>query len=254
MIRWTRLFALGCCMINIFAFRAADAATCGSTSGTQRVALLELYTSEGCDSCPPADRWLSALPANGFKAEQLIPLAFHVDYWNYIGWKDPFAQARFSERQRFANSRIRNRTIYTPQLMMDGKDYRRGLSLAALRDDVAAINRTKAGATIKLQLTSATTTVEADTAVTSLVPSAQLFIALTENRLWNQVTAGENRGKRLEHDFVVRDLAGPFAPGTTRHRFMLHPNWKNKDLRVTAFVQDAASGEVLQALVLRNCD
>ena len=88
----------------------ATAATCNASSGAQRVALLELYTSEGCDSCPPADRWTSALPARGFDATRVITLAYHVDYWNYLGWTDPFAQARFTERQRFVNARNRNRT------------------------------------------------------------------------------------------------------------------------------------------------
>ena len=98
----------------------AQANTCSATSGAQRVALLELYTSEGCDSCPPTDRWVSALATRGFAGDRVIPLAFHVDYWNYLGWKDPFAQARYTERQRFVNARVRTRTIYTPQLMLDG--------------------------------------------------------------------------------------------------------------------------------------
>jgi hypothetical protein len=231
----------------------ALAAVCSANSGAQRVALLELYTSEGCDSCPPAERWLNALPARGFASERLIALAFHVDYWNYLGWKDPFAQARFSERQRHANARIRNRTVYTPQLMLDGKDYRRGLSLEALDTDTAAINRSAPGASIRMQLTTAADAINAAVDVRNAPPSAQVFLALSENRLSNQVTAGENRGKRLEHDAVVRELAGPFAPGFFKHRIALNPNWKNRDLTVTVFAQDAASGAVLQALALPYC-
>lgn len=232
---------------------AALAASCSAASGTQRVALLELYTSEGCDSCPPAERWINALRARGFGADRVLPLAFHVDYWDYIGWKDPFAQARFSERQRFANARIRNRTVYTPQLMLDGKDYRRGLSLESLRADVDAINRMKPGAAIQLQLHTGPGALEVNGNVTATSPAAQVFLALSESRLSNQVTAGENRGKRLEHDHVVRELAGPFAAGALRHRLAINPNWKHKDLTVSAFVQDAASGEVLQALALPYC-
>ena len=75
----------------------ATAAGCNATSSAQRVAVLELYTSEGCDSCPPTDRWVSALPARGFAAARVVTLAYHVDYWNHLGWTDPFAQARFRD-------------------------------------------------------------------------------------------------------------------------------------------------------------
>lgn len=140
--------------ILTLAFALASAAACTAASGPQRAALLELYTSEGCDSCPPADRWVSALPARGYGADRVVTLAYHVDYWNYLGWKDPFAQARFTERQRFVNNRIRNRTIYTPQLMLDGKDYRAGLSLTDFQQRIAAANRNKPGADIALTLNS----------------------------------------------------------------------------------------------------
>ena len=139
-------------LIVMFNASPVQAATCNAASSAQRVALLELYTSEGCDSCPPTDRWTSALPARGLGAERVVTLAYHVDYWNHLGWTDPFAQARFTERQRFANARIRNRTVYTPQLMLDGKDYRQGV----LRDDFAgrigAVNREKPGADIALSI------------------------------------------------------------------------------------------------------
>jgi hypothetical protein len=235
----------------------AHAATCSATSGTQRVALLELYTSEGCDSCPPADRWVSTLPAAGYTTERVVTLGFHVDYWNYLGWKDPFAQTRFTERQRFVNARIGNRTIYTPQLMIDGKDYRRGWRDAFARQ-VARINSEKPGADIGLTLNRTADTFDASARVTlhRKEPGASAFLALYENRLANQVSAGENKGRRLEHDFVVRELAGPFAVdgrNIVKHVFRLAPAWKTRDLAVAAFVQTAASGEVLQAVALPNC-
>jgi hypothetical protein len=235
----------------------ATAARCTAHSGTQRVTLLELYTSEGCDSCPPADRWISALPSRGLGTDRVVTLAYHVDYWNYLGWKDPFAQARFSERQRFVNARIRNRTVYTPQLMLDGQDYRQGLSLKDIQDRVATVNREKPGADIALTLNTSARTLETAARVTlnRKDASAGVFLALYENRLGNQVTAGENKGKRLDHDFVVRELAGPFAAGATAisHPFRIDPSWKTRDLAVAAFVQTAATGDVLQALSLPWC-
>ena len=109
-----RIVLLFCCVLAI---PAVDAATCNAVSGASRNSLLELYTSEGCSSCPPADRWLSHLPGDA----GVVPLAFHVDYWDRLGWRDPFAQAAFSQRQRARNSGAG--WIYTPQVMLD---YARG--------------------------------------------------------------------------------------------------------------------------------
>ena len=232
------------------------AATCTAVSGPQRVALLELYTSEGCDSCPPTDRWTSTLPARGFDTQRVVTLAYHVDYWNYLGWADPFAQARFTERQRFVNARIRNRTVYTPQLMLDGKDYRQGLSYSTFQEQVAALNREKPGADIALSMNAAPGAVEASAQIKlhRKDTGAGVLLALYESKLSNQVSAGENRGKRLEHDFVVRELAGPFAvDAAISHKFKVAPSWKARDLSVAAFVQAAATGEVLQAVALPYC-
>ena len=250
---------LAACLTAITLLNATHvtATTCNASSGAQRVALLELYTSEGCDSCPPTDRWTSALPARGLGTDRVLTLAYHVDYWNHLGWTDPFAQARFTERQRYANTRIRSRTIYTPQLMLDGNDYRQGF----LRDDfpqrISAVNREKPGADIALSMTSGAGAVEASARVNlqRRDSSTAVFLALYENKLANQVSAGENKGKRLQHDFVVRELAGPFAADSAviNHRFRLAPAWKTRDLSVAAFVQTAATGEVLQALALPYC-
>jgi hypothetical protein len=242
--------------VMMLTITTTHAATCTAQSGTQRVALLELYTSEGCDSCPPTDRWTSALPARGFDAQRVITLAYHVDYWNYLGWTDPFAQARFTERQRFVNARIRNRTVYTPQLMLDGKDYRQGLSYSDLQQQVNALNREKPGADITLSMNAASGAVDTSAQIKlhRKDTGAGVFLALYENKLANQVSAGENRGKKLEHDFVVRELAGPFAADAAiNHKFKIAPSWKTRDLAVAAFVQTAATGEVLQALALPHC-
>src|SRR5262249_3744705 len=112
---------------------ASGVASCNLESGARRVALLELYTSEGCDSCPPTDRWVSALAGRGLEPSRVVTLGFHVDYWNYLGWSDPFAKADFSARQRVASQRNRATVVYTPQLLLNGADYRRG----TFRDDIA---------------------------------------------------------------------------------------------------------------------
>ncbi len=244
--------------IMLFSATHANATTCNGSSGAQRVPLLELYTSEGCDSCPPTDRWVSALPARGLTAERVVTLAYHVDYWNYLGWRDPFAHARYTERQRFANARIGNRTIYTPQLMLDGKDYRRGGLRDEFADRIALLNREKPGADIALSISTAAGTAEGKARISlhRKDAGAALFLALYENNLANQVSAGENKGKHLRHDFVVRELEGPFAVDTrsaVSHKFNVAPSWKTRDLGIAAFVQAAATGEVLQALALPWC-
>jgi hypothetical protein len=276
------------------------AAQCSAESGARRVPLLELYTSEGCDSCPPTDRWMSGLPGRGLTAGRVVTLAFHVDYWNTLGWADPFAKAEYSARQRTASQRNKARFVYTPQLILDGRDYRRGSFRDDFADRVSAVNQEPARAKISLELerrraeqvpglagcdpggaqaTDATTGVtchfplrgraaEAKDALsvhgkvsvpdTAQRRGAQAFLALYENNLSNQVTAGENRGKRLQHDFVVRELSGPHATDSQgeialSHRFKLDPRWKSADLHIAAFVQNERTGEVLQALAVSNC-
>jgi hypothetical protein len=241
----------------------AGAAQCAAESGPHRVALLELYTSEGCDSCPPADRWVSSLAARGLEPGRVVTLGFHVDYWNYLGWNDPFANADYSARQRAASQRNRASVVYTPQLLLNGADYRRG----TFRDDIAgrvkAINQDRPGARISLKLVTGPAA-EVSVQGTAAVPEAsrrdgaQAYLVVYENNLANAVTAGENRGKQLRHDFVVRALAGPF-PVDTRgvaafvHRFPLDPAWKSTDLRLASFVQSRQSGDVLQALEVPVC-
>jgi hypothetical protein len=242
---------------------SSDAATCTAESGMRRVALLELYTSEGCNSCPPTDRWVSELPVRGYLPASVVTLAFHVDYWNYLGWPDPFSKAQYSERQRMASLRNRARVVYTPQLLLNGRDFRRGVVFDDFGERLSALNREPARATIRLQVytddsTGLGVTGTATVADAAVRGGAQAYLALYENNLSNPVTAGENRGKRLRHDFVVRDLAGPFPVDSSgeaqlQQRFSLDPRWKTGDLHVAAFVQNERSGDVLQAFTIPYC-
>jgi hypothetical protein len=228
-------------------------ALCTAASAERRVPLLELYTSEGCNSCPPADRWVSRLPANGLKSDKLVVLAFHVDYWDRLGWVDKFGQARFSRRQQALNDRNRARVVYTPQLVLNGKDYRRSGDEDFARR-VAEVNRDKPRAAIRLELAPAAESVNVSGTWSSTeAGDAHAWLALYENRLATFVRAGENGGKRLEHDFVVRDLAGPFAKGAMSHAFTIDKRWERANLFVASFVQDAKSGDVLQALAKGLC-
>src|SRR5258706_10682079 len=129
----------------------AQAAQCTAKSDGKTVALVELYTSEGCDSCPPADRWLSSLGPRGFAPDRVVPIALHVDYWDYIGWKGPYARAAHSARQRKMAKLARAAMVYTPQVLLQGQDFREWGS-SAFEQAVAKINARPAKAQISLLL------------------------------------------------------------------------------------------------------
>ena len=233
------------------------AAECAATSGSQRVAVLELYTSEGCDSCPPADKWVSELPAKKLNVDRVIPLAFHVDYWNQLGWTDPFSQPAFSARQRQHSKRRGVSFVVTPQLLLNGQDYRRGTLFDDIDGRIKTINTAKAQAEIRITANSSNSVLQSRVDVQ--VPGgadqrrAQVYVALYENNLVTAVKAGENKGLTLKHDFVVRSLAGPLAlddKGRLSHAvsFPLDARWKPADTHLAVFVQHPESGDVLQAV------
>lgn len=256
----TSLLALGFSLTYVTG--SASTQECSASSGKHTVALLELYTSEGCSSCPPADRLLSSLPARELGADRVVPLALHVDYWDYLGWRDPFAQNKFTKRQRQMGAINRLSTIYTPQFLLNGKDFRpwRAQSVNA---EVADINRSTARANLQLNLrqdedaTQLQITANADVPDDSDRHNADAYIVLYENKLTRNVKAGENAGRTLDHNFVARKFVGPIRVKAGGVKFdqtlVLAKNWKAKDLGVVAFVQDRRNGDVLQALALPVC-
>src|SRR5882672_12828990 len=184
----------------------AHAQTCLARSSERTTALVELYTSEGCSSCPPADRWLSSL-GHTYRPEQVVPLALHVDYWDYIGWKDPYAKREFSQRQRRLSQLQRLALVYTPQVLVQGSDFR-AWGGAEFGGAVARINAQAARAALELEILGHSAGAVALRARATVVepaqaPDATLYIAAYENRLESRVTAGENRGRALSHDRVV---------------------------------------------------
>lgn len=228
------------------------AAECSAKSSAKPVVLLELYTSEGCSSCPPADRWLSKLPTS----DKVIPLALHVDYWDYIGWKDRFAQPKFAERQREQARLAWSNTVYTPQLTLNGKDFRGWGSASRFEDAISSINQGVAQANIQFsvkQLEANKVEINAS-AQAPRHNTAALFVALYENGLSSQVNAGENGGATLNHDYVVREWLGPFSlEQALSKQVNIKPEWKTSNMGVVAFVQNRSNGEVLQAVALKLC-
>jgi hypothetical protein len=239
----------------------AQAAQCQARSGPHTTALVELYTSEGCDSCPPADRWLQGLAGRGFSPERVVALSLHVDYWDYIGWKDPYAHRRHSERQRKLAQVMRARIVYTPQVLLQGEDFRRW-GTSAFDEAVARINARPARAGISLALEAGRPDTLAIEVRAQLLNRSQesdtgLYLATYENKLVSRVSAGENRGRTLAHDYVVFEWLGPiaFVEGRIdeRRALPLLPGAAPAHSGVAAFVQNRRTAEVLQALLLPAC-
>lgn len=237
--------------------------TCRATSPAHTVALIELYTSEGCDSCPPADRWLSSLGARGYAPSRVVPIALHVDYWDYIGWKDPYAKRQFSTRQRRLAEMRRATTVYTPQVIVQGQDFRRWSSAAELEAALKKIEAQPARANIGLtRVGSVPGALEVDLSVAVARPADRanvaVYLASFENKLVSAVRAGENRGKTLAHDYVVFEWQGPIPLDengnvSARYRLPLLPKAVPENSGVVAFVQDRRTSDVLQALMLPAC-
>jgi len=238
------------------------APVCSAASAPHTTALVELYTSEGCDSCPAADRWLSSLSAQGFSPDRVVPLALHVNYWDYIGWKDPFARGEFAVRQHKLAQMRRPVIVYTPQVLLQGQDFRRWGS-SAFPEAVARINAKPARARIALAIRAVEPrAIRAEFSAQLVDPAerknAAVYLAAYENMLASDVRAGENRGKRLEHDFVVREWIGPIGFGESlkleeKRALPLLPKAQTKHLGIAAFVQNRSNSEVLQALMLPAC-
>ena len=157
--------------------------------------LVELFTSEGCSDCPPADRLLAHLDS------QAIVLSEHVDYWNHLGWKDPFSSPLFSRRQESYNTQLAAKGPYTPQMIVDGETEFVGSDAERASDAIAkAAHRPKAE--IKLTRSAA----GLDVSVAAVPSTAEIWVAFADDRDASNVSAGENRGRHLEHIAVVRTL------------------------------------------------
>jgi hypothetical protein len=226
---------------------ARSAPAPGDPSPAKSTVLLELFTSQGCSSCPPADSLLQKLARERAWAGRVVPLAFHVDYWNDLGWRDPFSAASWSDRQRRYAGRL-GTSVYTPQLVVDGVadcvgarelDVRRLVALALARPDRAEIR-------LRLE-TSGDDSVLIRVSVRRLPaePRTDLdtYVALFEDGLSTSVRSGENAGRRLENDRVVRTLdkvAELPAPADERQgqvEITLEPAWHRQKLGVVAFAQ-----------------
>lgn len=253
--------------IRVWAGGIALAAMAGAVCAGQAAAnqgrtpiVIELFTSEGCSSCPPVDNWATWIDgAQPVPGAQVIILSEHVDYWNSDGWKDPFSSALYSERQREYAGSLGVTEVYTPQLVVDGND---NMNLQNAADVRRTLDRDAHAEMLPVRIESATVTpgqpgvvtgrVEAD--ATGQKHTGDVFVAVTMRRTLTDVLAGENDGKKLTNVNVVRDLVkvGRVNKGKTfdqPFKVTLWPGAEAANVRVIAFVQEPGMGKVVGAAI-----
>ena len=218
-------------------------------SGPKQPVLVELFTSEGCSSCPPADRALAFL-----KKEQpvagadIIALAYHVDYWNYIGWTDRFSSHAFSERQESYTGKFALDSIYTPQMVVDGNAQFTGSDGGRAVNEIGAAAKAEKG---KGEVSFSNGEMKAVFSGLPQSGGATVFLAVAEDNLSSDVERGENRGSKLQHVSVVRELReiGKVPAGQTKAEtnatVAFKPEWKRADLQLVVFLQDDQTKNVL---------
>jgi hypothetical protein len=222
--------------------------------------LVELFTSEGCSSCPPADAFLQKLDRQPVAGGEMIVLSEHVDYWNHIGWKDPYSARFYSDRQGAYAKRLGLDSVYTPQIVVDGTSEFVG-SDAALAEKAFAKELGKPKLTVRLSSVSigSTNLLLAHLETGALQPSfgireAEVYVAVALNRAESQVAHGENAGRTLTHVAVVRSMVkvGTFGQGqifAQDVQLKVDPGTDARNLRLVAFVQEPGQGRVIGAVV-----
>ena len=236
---------------------AAALAACASFVPAQAAqatpVIVELFTSEGCSSCPPADALLSQYVKNSpVPGVEVIALGEHVDYWNHNGWADPFSSAQFSQRQSDYSNAFRLDSVYTPQIIVDGKAQLVGSDGDAAEAAIRRAARLPHAQVSVAQAEGGRLAVHVGhLPASALNDPAEVYLAVTEDSLRSSVGGGENAGRHLSHSAVVRELipigtvtGGVFdaSPSVT-----LKPGWRRGHLHAVVFAQEQASRRIVGA-------
>ena len=237
--------------------RFLDAEAAASSSEPPLV-LIELFTSQGCSSCPPADAWLSKIGQGAQGDRRVVALAYHVDYWDNLGWVDPFSHAHWTQRQqRYDAVVFRTPSIYTPQLIVNGKYQCLGSDGPSVMEAIRtarAVPRCAelalAGRWIGEGSQSIEVEVSGDFRPSATSERYALMMAIFENACVTEVLRGENAHRTLRNDYVVRRLnrGEDVSPSASRFHQILHqevsPDWKADRLGVAVFLQDPMTMEI----------
>lgn len=227
-----------------------------ATMKSKTPVLVELFTSEGCSSCPSADRVLAQLDKNQTNGDaEIITLALHVDYWNYLGWKDEFSSAAYSQRQNGYAEKFKLDSIYTPQMIVDGQNQFVGSNLDTANK---AISDAAKSPKSNIEISNANDKLKVKISEIPTHDDAYVWLAIAEDNLKTNVKRGENGGKTLEHVSVVRDLKllGNLAAADKTYEnetaLQFDPNWKKDNLKYVVFVQGKDSRKVFGVNKLEN--
>ena len=219
--------------------------------------VVELFTSEGCSSCPPADRLLEQLdqrqPVSGV---EVIALSEHVDYWDSLGWKDRFSSPLFSARQEEYGRLFRAESVYTPQVVVNGQAQALGSDGGAVQEAIRAVSQGPR-ANVQISSPSGDRVAFKVNGLPKGVKSAEMLLAVTESGIATNVERGENRGHRLTHVGVVRSLTNlgrldsKNGAYTAEARLNLQPDWDRHNVKLVLLVQDRSSLRIVGAAWLK---
>lgn len=227
--------------------------------------IIELFTSEGCSSCPRADALLSKLEASQpIAGAEIIGLEEHVDYWNHDGWIDPHSSGEWTLRQQEYVSRLKSNTPYTPQMVVDGQTEFSGNNMRKAQETIQqAAKQEKTSVSIAGEAPARNNMLACEVRVANLRGAGEqekvdVWLAVTEAGLPTAVTAGENKGQTWEHASIVKSLqkigsisSGSVLPFLAKPQVKLRPNWKKENLRLVAFVQERKSWRIIGAALAK---
>lgn len=211
--------------------------------------VVELFTSEGCYSCPPADKVLAQLSETENPSADVITLSLHVDYWDSQSWRDPFSSLAYSKRQDIYSASLGGEN-YTPQMIVDGREAFVGSDAARAQKAIAKAAQA-AKATVELAQTADKIKIKISNAPAH--ENANVFLAVTENNLASSVRGGENSGRKLTHDSVVRELKSVATLASAQNTleietvFEMKPDWKKENLRLVVFLQENKTRKIFGA-------
>ena len=261
----TRRFKLALSWISNLLIIAFFAPASTAVNSAEQPVLVELFTSEGCSSCPPADRIAIGLQNSSRKGRDVIILSEHVDYWNNIGWRDNFSSPEFTLRQQDYARSLGQKSVYTPEAVVDGLYGMVGSNAGALNEAIQkCIYSPKASIRLSLERPTDSSPDWQVSVSTNSPPEldgkrVELILAVTEDNLSSNVRSGENAGAVLSHTGVVRSLkrlGRDFVFDKTKEvscktKIALRSQWKQNDLRLVAFVQELSTQRILGACQIK---
>ncbi|WP_457129121.1 DUF1223 domain-containing protein [Mucilaginibacter sp. HD30] len=218
------------------------------TTVSEGFAVVELFTSEGCSSCPPADA-LVAKVQQQYAGKPVYILAYHVDYWNRLGWKDVFSSNEYSQRQRSYAQHLKLQSVYTPQIVVNGKTEFVGSEAGNLYKAIESGLKTIAQPNLALSLVNVKGNSLTVNYKTEVKPGIDLLLALVEKYAQTDVKAGENNGRKLSHVQIVRALhkVNAMADKSGTERFNLPTSIKAKNIEIIGLLQNTVTGEITGA-------